>query len=218
MTPLQLKAALIGLVALIGISGYVVWRLGVAEKAVAAYQLHAADSTHHADSVTSVRKLDSLARANLRLDSMARAADARSARYAAARTATDTARVHLASARDSLAAVLADSQATIDALRASGQRMIQASDSAERSHLLERQAADSALHAATMAYRFAVDSVQKRATDAVNAATKRAIDAEAEVKIAKRLIPNSAVGWLKLAGTAAVAFEVGKVAAGGKLP
>ena len=117
-----------------------------------------------------------------------------------------------------MAAVLADSQATIAELRASGARLIQASDSAEAAHRLERQAADSALHAATFAYRFAVDSVQRRATDAVNAATKRAVDAEAETKIAKRLIPNSAVGWIKLGLTAGAAFEVGRLASGKGLP
>jgi hypothetical protein len=209
---LKLYAILAALVVAAG--SYLGWRAH--ERSVGALEVRMAqaDSAHKVDSLASVRAIDSLAKANLRLDSLVAGAEGKARTYRVATVTTDTARAHLASARDSLAQAIADSQATLAELRAAGERMIRASDSTEAAHAKERQDADDALAAAKRAYTFAVDSVRKDANRAIQAAVRRATDAETQTKLAKRLIPNDFVGWLKLGGTVLVSVEGGRMSAG----
>lgn len=218
MTVRSLQLTVIGVVLLALMAGYFGWRTEERRLGAQAVLLHAADSAHHVDSIAQARSAAALAGANHRLDSLAHVAVTQAVVYQKAKVVDDTVHAHLASARDSLAAVLADSQATIAALRAGAARMIQASDSTVAAQRIERQTADSALHAATRAYTFAIDSVRHVSTAAVDAAVKRAIDAEQQAKIARGLIPSSFVGWVKVVVVGAGMFEVGRATAGAKLP
>lgn len=201
----------VGLVIVVAV--FLGFRQSERHKGALAVLFHQADSTHKADSLASLRAVDSLAQVNARLGTLAIAAQGKAKAYEAAKVTDDTVAAHLASARDSLAKLIADSLATMAELRASGLRLIAASDSAERAHKIERQSADSALAAAKRTYTFAIDSVGKAANRAIQSAVKRATDAEGETKLAKQLLPSTLGGWLKVGGIVLGSVELGRMSA-----
>ena len=196
------------------VAGFLFFRQHERHLGELAVLFHQADSTHKADSLASLKAADSLATANKKLGSLVVTAQGKAKAFEAAKVTSDTIATHLASARDSLAKLIGDSLATMAELRASGRRLIAVIDSSEFAHTKERQSADSALQAAKTAYTFAVDSVGKAANRAIQAAVKRATDAEGETKIAKQLLPSTLGGWLKVGGTVLASVELGRMSAG----
>ena len=167
--------------------------------------LHQADSTHHADSVASI-ELTRIALAASEEAAVLRVrfrdAQARDRALAGQREA---AVARLASVRDSALAVARDSAATVGALRQQIERLVGASDSAEASHAREVEALRHSLRLAASTIE-ADSSAMARGLVALNAATARALAAESQARLLRRMLPSTLGGWTKLAAAGGVGY------------
>jgi hypothetical protein len=170
--------------------------------------LHQADSSHHADSVASV-KLTRIALAATARADLARQAfrDAEAGQRTVAE-AREAAVGRLAIARDSALAVAQDSTATVVELRRQVERLVGASDSAELSHAREVEALRHSLRLAALTIE-ADSTAIARGLAAVNGATARAVAAETQARLLRRMLPSTVRGWAKLGAVGALGYLIG---------
>jgi len=190
------KAVAYVVVAALLIVGYDGWSRAEREKGAQRVLLHQADSTHHADSVASIE-----------LTRIALAASEEAA-VLRVRFRDAQARDHAVAGqrvRDSALAVARDSAATVGALRQQIERLVGASDSAEASHAREVEALRHSLRLAASTIE-ADSSAMARGLVALNAATARALAAESQARLLRRMLPSTAGGWTKLAAAGGVGY------------
>ena len=167
--------------------------------------LHQADSTHHADSVASIELTRiALAASEEAAVLRVRFRDAQARDHAVAGQ-REAATARLASVRDSALAVARDSAATVGALRQQIERFVGASDSAEASHAREVEALRHSLRLAASTIE-ADSSAIARSLVALNAATARAVAAESQARLLRRMLPSTVGGWAKLAAAGGVGY------------
>ena len=199
------KGTVYVVVAALLIVGYSGWSRAERAKGAQRVLLHHADSTHHADSVASIEMTRiALAASEEAAVLRVRFRDAQ-ARDRAAASEREAAAARLASVRDSALAVARDSAATVGALRQQIERFVGASDSAEASHAREVEALRHLLRLAASTIE-ADSSAIARGIAAVNAATARAVAAESQARLLRRMLPSTLGGWTKLAAAGGVGY------------
>ena len=187
------------------IVGYAGWSRAEREAGAQRVLLHHADSTHHADSVASIETTRiALAASEEAAVLRVRFRDAQ-ARDRALAGQREAAVARLASVRDSALAVARDSAATVGALRQQIERLVEASDSAEASHAREVEALRHSLRLAASTIK-ADSSAIARSLVALNAATARALAAESQARLLRRMLPSTLGGWTKLAAAGGVGY------------
>ena len=199
------KAVAYVVVAALLIVGYDGWSRAEREKGAQRVLLHQADSTHHADSVASIELTRiALAASEEAAVLRVRFRDAQARDHAVAGQ-REAATARLASVRDSALAVARDSAATVGALRQQIERLVGASDSAEASHAREVEALRHSLRLAASTIE-ADSSAIARSLVALNAATARAVAAESQARLLRRMLPSTLGGWTKLAAAGGVGY------------
>ena len=165
--------------------------------------LRQANSTARTATAQSVLKTRLLQEAVQEADKLRERFRAHEAGDGALRVSREAATALLASVRDSALAVAADSGATVVALREQVERLAVAGDSAVASHAREVEALRHSLRLAVLTIEADSTAIQKGLA-AVDAAVARAVAAETQAKLLRRMLPSTVGGWAKLGAVGAI--------------
>ncbi len=174
---------------------------------------------HQADSVAKVRQAEFKAEAaaaeeaRATADALRAKARAEVAKDRAAKVLADSMVSAAASERDRAQRLLADSLATVAQLREQVTRLV-ASGKADSAAQAQRIAQLERTKASLLLLVGADSTAIQKGIAATNAAVARAVAAETQVKMLRRMLPSTAGQWVKLLVTAGASFEAGRASAG----
>jgi hypothetical protein len=174
---------------------------------------------HQADSVAKVRQAEfkeveaEAAEARRARDVLLAKARAEVAKDRAAKVLSDSMISAASTERDRAQRLLSDSLATVAQLREQVTRLV-ASGKADSAAQGARIAQLERTKASLLLLVGADSTAIQKGIAATNAAVARAVAAETQVKILRRLLPSTAGQWVKTLLTAGAAFEAGRASAG----